>query len=415
MIVRVSGGQLDRVVRCQASAALPQIIDANDEDKPDRNKGLAVHSFLERIPEVGREAALAEVPEEHRNICADIELAKLAAHLKMSREISIAYNWVKDTARLLTPDDQGRVDIDRSCEIAMRLDVVGFNEAERQVFVGDYKTGNGWLPDPEKSYQLGAGAVAAARLFGARSARVEYIRIRDDGTVRKWDATLDLFGLDGTAEAIAKAMSGTQELRDRILGGEIPNVVEGPWCRYCPARQHCPAKTALVRHVLGDPQPIPYAFPLTPEGALRAYVMLKKAKEAINQIDSALFAYAKLTPIPLGIEEDGSERWFGELRRQGSESFDGAITHQVITERFGGETANKVVTMETTKKAIVDAAREHLKPGEKITRVSEDIYKELRIRHQEKNIPLTKETCTTVEFTVDPSGEAKARKRKAAQ
>lgn len=407
MIVRVSGGQLDRVVRCTSSAALPQIIDANDDDRPARNKGLDVHKFLEHIPEVGREAALAEVPEQHRAICSDIELGKLVKHLKMSHEISIAYNWVADTARILTPDEQGRVDIDRSCELAMRLDVLGIHE--RSVFVGDYKTGNGWLPAPETSYQLGAGAVAAARLFNAREATVEYVRIRDDGTVRKWNATLDLIGLDSTAESIAKAMREAQALRDRVLAGEIPNVTEGPWCRYCPARQHCPAKTALVRHVLGDPQPIPYLQPLTPDSALRAYLMLKPAKEALATVESALYAYAKLERIPLGVEEDGTERWFGELRRDGNEEFDGAKTHEVITRLYDGETANKVVTMETTKKAITDAVRGHLKEGDKITKVVEGVYE--AIRASGGALP-RKELVSTIEYTVAPNGESKARRRK---
>ena len=403
--IKVSGSTLDRVVKCEASAALPQIVDDEDNDAKDR--GHAVHRFLERVPVIGREAALAEIEEKHRNLCADIELAKLADRLSLSREVPIAYNWVADTARLLERDDRGRLLVDRSCEVALVVDLMG--ASDRSVYAGDYKTGYGWLPDPDRSFQLGGAAVAAARLFGARRAHVEYLRIRDDGTVRRKYAELDLFALDEIAGDIATAMTRARALRLKVLDGFVPNVVEGPWCKFCPARQHCPAKTALIRHVLGDPQPVPYTAPLTPEIAVRAYEMLKRAKEGLKDIESAIYAYAKTTPMFLGYEEDGvTERWFGEYSREGNDVLDGKVVHRILTARYGGDEANKAVTMESTKKAIGDIARAHLQPKEKITKVVESIIEEIRAAGGISNPT----TCTTVEHTVAPGGEMKLRKRR---
>jgi hypothetical protein len=403
----VTGSQLDRIVRCQASGALPQVITAESDD-PAPERGTAIHRFLERVPEVGREVALAEVDEAWRGICADIELAKLATELSLSREVALAYNWRDDTARLLTPVAPRAYEIDPSCEIAMTTDVAGVGRGA--VLVGDYKGPHAWLPEPEQSYQLGAAAVALARLHGVTRARVEYVRIRDDGTVRKFWADLDVFGLEAAAEKIATLLGGLPALRVTIEGGVVPDVTEGRWCRYCPARQHCPAKTALVRRVLGDPQPIPYLQPLTPESALRAYRLLKPAKDALAQVEAALYTYAKYTPIMLEEEGDGSVRFFGELRRPGNEELDGAITHRVLTELFDGEVANAAVTLETTKAAITNAIRPTVQAaGQKITQAQEHVYSLVRQRGGAKR----PETTTTTEYTVAPDGAAKARKRKA--
>jgi hypothetical protein len=409
--VKVSASTLDRVARCEASAALPQIVDANEDNKSQdgRDKGGAAHSFLERVPEVGRDAALLEVDAKWRGFCESINLAKLSDHLKLSREVTLVYNWMVDTARIGEPDESGRVQINRDCELVARTDLLGYDADRRCVYIGDYKTGSSWLPSPDASYQLGLAAVAASRVFKARTASVEYIRIRDDGSIRRFDADLDLFGLDGAAEKIAVIMRRTRELRARIVDGFVPNVVEGQWCKYCPARQHCPAKTALIRTVLHDPQPIPYVQPLTPEIALTAYVQLKRAKDALKQIETVLYAYAKTTPIPLGEEEDGSLRFFGELTREGNDVLDGAIAHAVLAERFGGEIANGAVTMETSKKAITKVVQACKQPDETAKSVFDSIIQAIDERGGISNPT----TTSTIEFTVAPDGLAKARKRKA--
>lgn len=417
-IVKVSASSADRIFRCEAAGALPRITDANDEDvdvknKSDpREKGHDVHRFLERLPIIGREAALAEIENEaNRAICADIELAKLSMQLGLSREVALAYNFRDDTARVLDLDDNGRAEIDRECEIHARVDILGVSAATRTVYVGDYKTGRGWLPAPEQSIQLGIGALAAARINHARSAQVEYIRIRDDGTVRKFGAMLDSIALDAAATRITEKMRNVFALRDRVLaGGEIPNTVEGPWCKYCESRQHCPAKTALIRAVLADPQPVPYTIPLTPERATQAYTMLRKTKELLKQVESALHAYAKIEPIKVGMDDDGSERWFGELVRDGNEELDGMIAHRVLTELLDGEIANKLVTMETSKRAINDELRKHSQLGDTEKKKQEKVYGRIRELGGVSR-PLTK---TTTEFTISAGGDAKARKRKQA-
>lgn len=410
MIVGIhpTGSKLDCVGRCPAAAALPQIESFPEDEKKDPSaKGVGKHQFLELAAEVGRDAALEQVDDKWRPLCAEIDLAKLARELKCSTEVAMAYNWRADTARRLFPVERRAYEIDESCEVAMRLDLVGVNED--MVLIGDYKGPHAWLPSPNDSYQLGVGAVAAARLFDRSRAYVEYIRILDDGRPLRFSAELGAFGLESAAARIRGAMEAVELVRGVINAGQVPNVSEGPWCRYCNARQSCPAKTATIRQLVLDSQPIPYTQALTPESASRAYAMYEPMKRALKQVEGALYAYAKLDPIYVRTEDDGSIRWFGELSRPGDEEVSGPVAHAVLNELYSGKTANAAVTFETTKTAIGAAVRAALPATEKLAPALRTVYAEI-----DKRGGLHKPTtCTTTEYTISPAGEARARKRKA--
>lgn len=420
MTARITGGDLsgsamDRVERCPASAALPQVYDAHEREHRDR--GTAIHGFLDRVAQLRREgqaaedaraAALAEVDEQWRATCEGVELAQLEGLLHLSTEVAVAYNWREDTARLLKPAGHRLYEFDPATEIPATLDVIG--SAPREVYIGDYKGPYGWLPEPEQSMQLGLGAVAVARMTRARAATVEYIRIRDDGTTRRFGGRLDVFQLDAVAERIGTTMRRVEALRVATEAGTVPNVTEGPWCRYCPAKAHCPAKTAAMRAVLANHAPVSLRDPITPEVAASVYQRVREAKDALSQLEAAVYAYARTSPIPLGVDEDGALRFFGELRRPGNDSIDGAVAHRVLTRRYGGEAANQAVTMEVTKKALGEVIRANLADGEKVTRVTAEVLEEIR----EANGITARETCTTTEYTVAPDGETKAKKRRAA-
>lgn len=410
MIVRLTGGGhpsgsvLDRAIRCPASVALPQVID--DHDSEPRDKGTALHVFLDRCAQVGREAALDEVDERWREVCAQVETVKLADALRLSTEVAVAYDWVADTARVLQPLEPRAYEIDESREVALTIDVAGF--ADGTVYSGDYKGPRAWLPAPEQSMQLGTGALALARIFGASTAVVEYVRLRDDGEPVRWRAELDVFGLEAAADRVATAMARVTELRAMVATGATPNVTEGPWCRYCPARTACPAKTALIRAAMGSPPSV--SLPITPDNAAHVYERWRQAKTALSMIEGAIHAYAKYTPVPIGTDEDGSARWFGELSRPGNEQLDGAVTHQVIAELYGGEAANAVVTMEATKSAVTNVIRPLIQGTD---RSLKECTEEVLAKVRERGGVSRKATTTTTEYSVAPDGAAKARKRKA--
>ncbi len=399
-----TGSSLDRTARCPASAALPQVFDAGPSAARDR--GTAIHKYLERVGELGRLDALAEVDERWRPVCEGVELATLP--VKLSREVAVAYNWRDDTARLLQPLEPRLYEIDPTFETALTLDTVGVGNGI--VYVGDYKGPYVWLPEPEQSMQLGVGALAVARIHDVEAAQVEYIRIRDDGTTRRFGARLDVFGLEATAERVQRTMAVVAKMREAISAGETPNVTEGPWCKYCPARHHCPTKTALIRAAAAQPAPISLREPLTPATAAHVYVQLKRWKEAFAMVEGALYAYAKDTALQLATEEDGTEVWFGEFSREGNEAIDGRVAHEVLSERYGHEAADKAVTMEATKKAITELVRKHKPLDASLKGEQEAVYDAIKERGGVSR-PMT---TTTTEYTVSPDGEQKQHRRRKA-
>lgn len=426
-----SGSSLDRVSLCAASAALPQIIDANDTDEQmsAKKRGTAIHAFLDNVAKLGRAAALELCDPTWRERCESIDVAKLADVLKFSTEVAIAYNWRDDTARMLYPKAPRVYEIDLDSEIAGTIDVAAYDPKASRVYSGDFKGPRAWLPAPEASMQLGLGALALARIHGADSAEVEYMRVLDDGNTRRMRASLDVFALEGAADRIRRTMGLVEETRAIVDAGKSPNVTEGPWCRYCPARLHCPAKTAgmlaaltgPVAMVLGEDVAPDATLSLrdgtTPAQAAQVYEKLRRAKDLLAQMEGVIYAYAKLTPIPVRAEDDGSQRFFGELRRPGNDVLDGAIVHRVVTAKYGAEAANSVVTMETTKKAIGELIKAR-KPSDEIAKATKwtqvGAIREIIEAVEKLGGISNPETCTTTEYTLSAQGEAKARKRSAA-
>lgn len=417
-----TGSTWDRTAACPASAALPQVFNGHASDP--RDKGTALHKFVDRIAEMrretpprslvkAREIALEEVDEQWRPACEQLDVEALGHRTTLSTEVAVAYDWVADTARILTPIAPRQYEVDPDREVAQTLDVCGVGD--RTVTVGDYKGPYAWLPDPSRSLQLGGGALALARVFKARTAHVEFIRLRTDGTIAPWRATLDTFALEGVRERIQAMMRDVAELRGAVADGATPNVTEGPWCGYCPARTHCPAKTALVRSVLaGDARTrLSLREPITPDNVGDVYRLLRKVKEGVSLVEKAVRAYeadgAPSTPdrvsesaIPVGVDEDGSLRYFGRFEREGNEKIDGDIALDVL-QRIYGDTAIGAFEVSTSKDAIEKLIRANKPPGQTLKDAKAEAFDRIRAAGGASRAPTDKPT----EFLVSPDGKAK--------
>lgn len=422
-----TGSTFDRIAACPASAALPQVNDGNPNEFRDR--GTALHKFIDRVAHYRREGhqldaakagALMDIEPEWQPACDQIDLASIGHLTTLSTEIALAYSWKDDTARLLDPVAPRQYEIDPEREVALTIDAVGVGE--RTVYVGDYKGPWAWLPPPERSLQLGVGALAVARIYRARRAKVEFLRLRSDGTVSSWRGELDVFGLEEVAERVRTMMAGVAQMRTDVYDGDVtPNVTEGPWCSTCKARVHCPAKTQLVRSVLEQGgTKLSLREPITPANVGSVYAMLRRAKEGVSIVEKAIRAYEAdgepSTPervsesaIPVGTDPDGSMRYFGRFERPGREELDGKVVYEVLAEKFGPEPAAKACGMEATKEAIKDVVRAHKAKDQTIAAVEADVLAQVRQRGGSKKPPTDKPT----EFTVRPDGTAKATRRKA--
>jgi hypothetical protein len=203
-------------------------------------RGTEVHAFIMRAHEVGRDAALAEIPEEepHRELCAALPLDELPTG--GDREVALAWNYETDRARMLPRADARDYAAARSTEFVGTADYLG-RDGEGGVIVIDWKTGHRYLGPAKQSRQLRMLALAGARLVGFEAARVAYFFLRDDGTYGVSWATFDVMDL---AE-IADEMRGLAETLNAAEGDSL-DVHEGEHCDFCPAFNSCPAKMNLA-------------------------------------------------------------------------------------------------------------------------------------------------------------------------
>jgi hypothetical protein len=149
--------------------------------------------------------------------------------------------------------------------------------------------------------------------------------------------------------------------RLQVSLGEVPDVVSGPHCRYCPAAPACPAKTALVRHLGANLVSVRDKLTaLEPADAGKAYAWLNEAIETAQQMREHLREIARIRPIPL---PDGSE--LREVNEKAPTKILGDVAERVLQERFGDEIAKAAIEVEkrTSFTAIKDALRPTAKPG----------------------------------------------------
>lgn len=340
--------RLDRVLECPASQVLPQVTE--DVGAP-AHRGHAIHEFRENAKLIGREAALLKVPPEHLPVCEAIDFEKWPADL--APEVAFAINVATGKAREL-----GR-NIGReyakhgatAADICGSVDELGVNDAE--VFIGDGKTGRGFVPAPAKNAQLLAGAVAASQVYERDAATLAIARIKEDGRVW-WDSarvtdfelTLFMARLRGLPARITAAKA-------KVDAGQAPDVKVGPHCRYCPAKVSCPAFGGLMKRMLtGEDFGAAIEKMLTAKDATAAYALADQLDQALKMIWEAIYGFSVSSPIttPEGkvlTEYEKSER-----------VLDGDVVFGVIEQLHGRELADKAVERHATFASIKSVARD---------------------------------------------------------
>ncbi len=349
-----SGSGLERYVNCAASAVLPRIWSESSADAADR--GTETHAHLERVSG-GMDPAesLARVDEAHRDAVAAIDIDALAPELAMSAEVSLAYDPATDTARVLgqsTGRDYASVTDD---EIPMTLDLVGV--ASDRVIVGDYKTGHARIARAASNWQLIGGGLGASRALDRDRADVQLIHLRTDRRPWRDRATFDALDLAGYAAELRATTERTKRDRDRHAAGEHVAPTEGPWCRYCPSRDMCPAKVGLLRQALGADE----NMPVTAADAGALWERIEASEKALKHAKSKLIAMAAHDPLLLRIEDDGSTVWLGKHVKKGNEALDPAIAIDVAAKVLGADDlaafTREVAGLDVTKAALERAVK----------------------------------------------------------
>lgn len=247
------------------------------------------------------------------------------------------------------------------------IDFVGIRH-DGSIVVRDWKSGRQtWTHAARRNPQLAAYALAASRIYGATSMRVELAYVEADVTID---------GADLSASTLAA-------FEQRVRGWYVENSngptppVPGRHCteQYCPLRGHC----AATRAALASAYPIG-ADVMVPEirdddHARRVLSMLPQAEAALETIKRSLQAYAKRSPfetrpgVLYGLHDVETETV--NIKAEGVEA---------ILRAKLGDAADAAIKVErsSSKDAIIDAARLLAKKRGDIKRITEDVYSALR-------------------------------------
>jgi hypothetical protein len=343
-----SASNLQRAIACEASSLLRQV----DAEVPQAHWGQGVHSYLENVNKVGRHKALLAIEDhELRAYCEGLDLDVLPVDPNCyAVEVTFAYDFATDTARELGRGIGRNYAGAKPTEFVGTADVVGVSADGNTVYIPDYKTG--WyasLQRPADSWQLKALALFAARAYGADSAVVELILLREDGTSKPMTARLDIFDLDIVAKELRELAERLKCAQGDYAQGKQPTMKTGEHCRYCRSRVFCPAQTALVREMVA---PVPYTMPaITTENAPHLWATYRQMEWIVEQVRDALCAYARTSPfqLPSGLT-------VGEVKTV-RESVDGPVAHRVLADMYGPEVAAAACEVTSSKKAVEEAIR----------------------------------------------------------
>jgi hypothetical protein len=165
------------------------------------------------------------------------------------------------------------------------------------LWVLDLKSGQDRHVAPvEHNAQAHAGALLGARWTGAARVVPAICYVRKgpgDWDVPERDGKTVAFGfeeLSAIETEILRTRTRVQQQRLRLVRGEPLELVEGSHCTYCDARAACPAKTAMVKAILDDPQPM-RPVPLAPDQARRGAEMIPQLEGLVRYLKDALRAH----------------------------------------------------------------------------------------------------------------------------
>jgi hypothetical protein len=362
-----TASQLDRALACPASVALPQVRTQSDA----ADYGTGVHRFMERADAIGRDAALAEIAEDapHRALCEQLPLDELPKG--GGREVAVAYNLSTGKARVLGKSrDYSTVTED---EICGTVDLWGTRA--RIGIVKDWMSGR-YVGAPATAAQLLFFALALSLLFDVDAVEIAFVYLRDDGTFFEDRAVVDTFDLAAFAEKLKALPKRIAAARLQVSMGEVPDVNNGPWCKWCPAAPSCPAKTALAKSFGNDLVSMRDKIAaLSPVDAGKVYAKALEYKDLVEEVLAGLRDVARVHPLEL---PDG--RLLQETLVKLPTKVDAEVAERVLSEIHGAEVAREAVTVEksTTLTAIEGALRKIATPG-KLAKLKRDTVEQIRV------------------------------------
>jgi len=366
--MKLSASRLPLVARCIGAAALPSV---QEESSDAATAGTGRHTFLRRAAEIGRDAALAEIPADAswRSTCEGIDTDALP---RGDWEVAYAYHPETDTARILGHDMARDYSAAEADEITGTADLITTHEGIPWVI--DFK-GSESVDDPAQNLQLGFYALAHCRVIGRDEARVSIAYVHTDGHVEWVHARLDGWDLETIASRVRAIWSRAREAREAYTHrGLTPDLAAGSHCRYCPSFALCPAQVTLAYEL------VTARDEMTAEGVLKlddaqagaAWVKVGLYREILERIEASLRVRAQIRGLPL---PDGSQLVVQESTRK-TLDVEKALP---ILRALIGDRAETFVDRSIASSVVETVSREvALARGEKVKATREGVWTALR-------------------------------------
>lgn len=383
-----TGSRLQRVLRCGASWVLPWDGDDAREaaSEPARNRGKAVHAFLEHVKALGRDEALARVadPAVHQ-LCAALDLDRMPTHL--ATEVTAAWNFVRRTARVLG-QNLGHRDYDAlpdpptAEEIVFTTDVWGSSappgRATKRAYVGDYKTGHTRYPRPAAYAQTLIAACAAVQIMECEDAVLELLYLDDHGACFPVRDLAGPWELEAFADEVQRCMEALPGLEaDHRRGIAIPSN-HGDHCAHCGAAKHCSTNVGFLRElpahlgnvgvVVQDPDrgqdpgdgtlnEVERRSVITAANAGRIYLQVERIEEQLAAVKEEIrnLSFHRPVVLPDGRVIEPVET----VRRQ----LDPKIAFQVLEARYGHAAAMEATDFKISMKSVETTVAANLDPN----------------------------------------------------
>lgn len=361
-----TASKLELLERCPAAGALSSVWTTSTDDQL---AGTARHRFIQRAREIGRDEALAEVPDDApwRAQCEALVLDGVPAG---DHEIAFAYDVTTDTARCLGSWIDRAYKVSDS-EVSGTADLVCPPTEERpRWLVIDFK-GDEEVTSAAHNIQLGFYALCVARAHQVDDVDVAIVYLGHNGDLR-WDRTsLGPFDLEGMAARIRDVHAAVHAARARVAERGPLDYSTGLHCRRCASLTFCPAQTTLLRAFLDDPPSPESLAPLSDEDAGRAWVRFKVTGEQHELVRAAISHRAMRAGLPL---PDG-DRLMPVQVPQRTVVLQKAET--LLRARFGNDQVNAALNRTLTIEKLRALARQ-LAPGKGQRKAFEDLLEQLR-------------------------------------
>lgn len=267
-----TGSSLGRVIKCSASALLPQVNSLNAAAE----EGTAAHDYV-RAYLNGTDFI---VPKQYEEFCRGIQLDRTRG-LPRGAIQEPAFGFDFSTASVMYLGcNIGRSYPKAENSFFGSADVVIVDGPATRVI--DFKFGRNLIV-ARGNWQLKLLALCVAKHYNVNNVTVEIWQ----GQALEIDSheidEFELIEIEEELQALGKKLkAGRQE------------IVEGEHCRYCPAMNFCPAKVAMLRGLLEGKDV------LTANDLASTYKNMRVAESVIKKVKDNLFALARENDIDLG-------------------------------------------------------------------------------------------------------------------